>query len=473
MLGSNAALGKTIRVVLPQLAQTCGASPDPERLAQLPHFDPADPLGQLPDFRIDDPYLIYAQTGVYSRDGGHFHASFPTRESALEFIQQANREIQKHLPNLSFSWRLNPESDFPPNNPTGACLFQHPAFQVSHQMGNRPALERGAKGTFVSAEEKHLEELGRTFRDDPYDLIAILESNGTLPRPTRDPQSLSEIAQGEYLALIHADGNGIGKRFLEWNRGVGGGRDEQFFHRMRVTVRRALVEAIQETFADRPQSYQLLMLGGDDLLLACAAPLAMPFLSSYAQSLTQFPLLDEQPLTVGAGVIFAKETFPFHRLHAMAESLADSAKQRYRTDPSLGSVVDWHLTSGSWLEDPIEERRSVSVVGNTVLSAKPYPILGENGLDTLWQAVATLPRDVARSQLRALVPTLRQGHTLGLLAWKELPKNIRESLKEILFSKTAETPYLDLGGKYLTNLSDLVEVYEVQNKESGKRGEAQ
>jgi hypothetical protein len=203
------------------------------------------------------------------------------------------------------------------------------------------------------------------------------------------------------------------------------------------------------------------MLGGDDLLLVCGARYALPFVVAYAEALAKLPLADGKPLTIGAGVAIAKETFPFFRLHAIAEALADSAKQRYRADPSLGSVVDWHITTNAWVDDPIAERRMESLAPGAVLSLKPYPVLGPQSLAHLIAAAKSLTqsKQLARSQLRALVETLREGQKLGELAWYELPKGTRELLSGAL---ERNTPWqLQSGDMRLTDLPDLVELYEL------------
>lgn len=476
MLGANAALGQTIRVHLPQIAKDCGAMPDQETLAKMPIAAPEDPLQQKAphshsnELLIDDPARLYKNYGVLVRDGGHFIATFPKPEQAHCFIERATACIAQELPGILLEARLDGEKITSPY--MGESLFQHPAFQVSHQLGNRPAQSRGAKGNFISAEEQRMETRGSYFRSDPNDLIALLECSGSIPCPEIPPQTLEDVAGNEYLALIHADGNGIGKRYQAWRLQSPApayslsaeAHGERFYHSMRVAVRRALTKSLNQVFSATPQRYQLLMLGGDDLLLVCAASYALPFVRAYAEALADLPLCDGEPLSIGVGVAIARRTFPFYRLHAIAEALADSAKQRYRAMPSLGSVVDWHVTSSAWLGDPITQRRTESLAGHAILSAKPYPILGEHSLDTLLSASASIRQSsiMVRSQLRRLVEDMRQGPSLAELSWLELPKEMRAALRAQLarFGQTdLFRPLAD--GLQISVLPDLVELYEI------------
>ncbi len=481
MLGANASLGRTIRIELPKIARDCGAIASQQMANKMPSMATEDPLAQISkdalgyDALVDDPAKVYREYGVLVRDGGHFIATFPDSDKARSFIDRATECITKALPGILLEARVDGSKVQHMN--VGESLFQHPGFQVSQHLGNQPAERRGANNAFVSTEEKMMEEQGKSFRDHPTDLIALLERNRLIPCAEKPPQDLGELVDDDYLALIHADGNSIGQRYQDWKKKLAKDQDggleaeahgERFYHSMRVSVRVALTEALNKVFQNAPTRYQLLMLGGDDLLLACAARYALPFAQAYAEALSHLKLCDGQPLSIGTGIIIAKKTFPFHRLHAMAETLADSAKQRYRADPSIGSVVDWHVTSSSWVDDPIAERRADSLSANAVLSGKPYPILGPCGLEILLKEAAKIgdSADVARSQLRNLVEIMRQGPGLAELAWHELPGTMRPLLASALslfgqnglFGPACDTLKVSV-------LPDLVEVIEIDRQQ--------
>ncbi|WP_240098350.1 Cas10/Cmr2 second palm domain-containing protein [Thermomonas flagellata] len=483
MLGANSALGQTIRTHLPEIARECGAKADPQTLEKMPAANRDDPLQQaqallgqtaLGDaLLIDDPVGLYQGYGVLVRDGGHFIATFPESEQARCFIDRATAHITQELPGLLLEARLDGEKLAQPQ--WGESLFQHPAFQVSHHLGDRPAQDRNAKGAFISAEEKQQEERGKAFRENPRDLIALLEKSGLIPCPDEPPQTLEDIASDDYLALIHADGNGIGKRYQAWRTRSpdpehslnAEAHGEHFYHSMRVAVRRALTKALERVFADVPQRYQLLMLGGDDLLMACAASYALPFVRAYAEELERIPLCDAKPLSIGAGVAIARPTFPFYRLHDTAGALADSAKRHVRTDPAAGSVVDWHVTSSAWLGDPIAQRQADSLAGNTVLSGKPYPVLGERSLDKLLRQAESISNssEVARSQLREMVEIMRRSPNLAELGWRELPDSMRNHLRVVLEQFGQTGLYRPLGDDLqISVLPDLVELYEINRR---------
>lgn len=490
MLGANASLGETIRIELLRTAKKCGAEPDSTVIDKLPASDQRDPLKPAIALKhrelMDNPREVYREYGVLVRDGGHFSATFAEPEKAEKFVQQAIALITEKLPGILVEARIDGPAPKPQDAQAGSqgeSLFQHPGFQVSQHLGNQPAAYRGKKG-FVSTDESAIEQRGKTFRDNPTDLIGYMEQQGLIPHTENTVQSLDELSNSGYIALIHADGNSIGNRYKKWREQCASAASdlekeahgEHFFHSMRVAVRAALQKALKETFSQAPDSYQLLMLGGDDLLLACAASYALPFVRSYAHALEDINLADKEPLTIGAGVVIAKDKFPFHRLHAMAEELASSAKQLSRAKKEVGSVVDWHITSNAWVNDPIAQRRLDSLTDGAVLSCKPYPVLGTQSLATLLKCASGGYDKLARSQLRHLVDIMRQGHNLAELAFSELPNTPPNKLRDNLEELSREfdypvsdtpSPFKKTDGQRLqtTFLPDLVEILEISKKQ--------
>lgn len=484
MLGANSLLARTIRIDLVALARQCGSVPDAGFARELPTEDPGDPLAAALNERgdaagqlRDDPRNLYLETGVLIRDGGHFRATFSDEGKALSFGRRALDLIAHDLPGLRAQCRIagNPlrsvdESIMP---------FGHPAWQVCQVLGDRPASGQNNKGLWVSREEKRLEDQGGKFREDPVDIIAILESSsaaftqaGNITGATR-PESISDICDNGYIAIVHADGNSIGQRFSEWRRAEK--RDliaqevhaERFFHSMRVAVRRSLCEAICKTYGNDPSvRYQVLMLGGDDLLLACDAETAFTFIISYAEALARIPLVDGRPLTIGAGIAIAKDTFPFHRLHEAAESLAGSAKRLFRANPEIGSVIDWHISSQSRIDDPLAEREALYRGGLLLGTGRPYAILAERppfpSLKQLHESAGGLAESrPARSQLRAFQEVLRQGDpSMAELAWLELPEEARSKLAANSFTHWRTWQE---AGRSVSVVGDLINLFEVPN----------
>lgn len=451
MVGANTLLGETLRMNLAELArrgQGWCLAPVP---GAYPSADPLDPLAEHDDPAAD------AQAGILSRDGGHFEALFSS--GADEFADAAAARLRRELPGLRFrisidrtereSTSVDLSTELPVLTPcdwTGRGLAS-----VSVRQGT----ERAAVSLDVSRQH---EAARRAEEGDAKDLVTLLSRQVPVVRPP----TFADLVGNGYLAVVHADGNGVG--------GAAGSTDPEratFFHRNRVLLRRALKSALdQASEGDKP--VVPLMLGGDDLLVVCRADAALAFVIDLCDALERLQVerAERFHLTLGVGVVFSRPTVPFHRLHEVAENLASSAKQKFRglKEADRGSVVDWAVYTTAWVDEPAEVRRRDWVRSSggdaRVLSRRPMAVLGD-GLGGLQGLVIAggLIGDAPRSQLRYLVDQLPRGKALADLAFAELSKDAKDKLKkagvEAVWGRSTDT------GPYLTSVLDLVEVAEI------------
>lgn len=463
MVGGNALLGETLRVELPKLARETGRgwmlAPSSEA---YPRADANDPLKDHDDPAAD------AEGGILSRDGGHFEAQFA--RGAEAFADAAGHLLRSGLPGLRFRVSIDRE----PRTKSQAHLSTElPVLAPCEWTGRGLAsaiVTRGDQNDTNS--EKHAVSLDvlaretvgeRATRGKACDLASLLSDKTKLQKLKR-AQELKELVGDGYLALIHADGNGVGSGAgkTDSERGV-------FFHRNRVLLRRALQKAIDAHCPDAGQAPLIpLMLGGDDLLLVSRAEIALPFVVTLCETLDKLQGDDDGfKLTLGIGVVIAKHTIPIHRLHDVAEQLAGSAKRRFRgmqEGETKRSVVDWAVYTTAWVDDPEEVRRRDWLRGRgnelRVLSQRPVDVFGE-GLDTLQGLIQGANRleKAPRSQLRYLVDQLPRGRALSDLAFAELPPEARRPLAEA----GVQEPWrcAAKNGVWLTALLDLVEVTEI------------
>ena len=531
MIGANARVGEILRgrlvnggfaagkpISLPRLACDGGAAlpqgVDPDKLS-LAAPDPKDPLTSPRD--SDDPASAFRR-GILARDGGHLHAVFPDPGKASDFIRQARQTVGRELPGLLLAARLIPlelgqkgwkeGEEGTAAADGGEALMDLPQFQVCQVTGQGPASRRdlrtpaGEPARWIADAVRARRLAARLFdRGKSGDILGLLR--GRLVRElgleqcdeeALFPSEFEDVATSGYLAVVAADGNGVGKRSKKW-REEGNALDyfareahgEKFFHAMRVAVRKSLVAALKDTFrvpVERIQTagvgrlpFRLMMLGGDDLLLVCDAAYAMPFCVAYADQLNRTPLKltqqdgsDIPPIDVGIGVAVVKKKFPFHRSHALAEQLAASAKRSYRERPSCGSTIDWLAISEAWHEDVAEvrrrdARRSYSVDGagpeTLILSRKPYPVLGnDRSLKKLLEGAGAAVGKLARGQLMALADGLGRGKRQADWAIRLLGDDARTALQAALNNKSA---WHDVGsGRWATSVLDFLELFELK-----------
>jgi hypothetical protein len=129
------------------------------------------------------------------------------------------------------------------------------------------------------------------------------------------------------------------------------------------SIREACHEAIYEHcfLGDRIPA-DILLLGGDDLLVYTSAEAALPFAVSAARKFTEktqrrfstdpffSDMLKGKGLTISLGIAYGRSHSPFSILLDQAEELLKSAKKAGASDPRseeffVPTYVDYHLTS--------------------------------------------------------------------------------------------------------------------------------
>jgi hypothetical protein len=242
MVGANALLGETLRDALPKLARETGRdwvlAPSTEG---YPAADANDPLKYHDDPAAD------ARDGILSRDGGHFEAQFSSGADA--FADEAGQLLRSKLPGLRFRIsvkcvprtrsQVHLSTELPVLAPcewTGRGLSS----AIVKQGNERPAVSLDVRRRHRAAR--------RSENNTACDVASLLSAQTNLNRLKR-PQELKELVGDGYLALIHADGNGVGSGAGNSDVGSDAGKSDSeraaFFHKNRVFLRRAVLKAIQ------------------------------------------------------------------------------------------------------------------------------------------------------------------------------------------------------------------------------------
>jgi hypothetical protein len=474
MVGANTLLGETLRKSLYDLA--LGGAGDWQLSSLQGNFPtacPDDPLKQ-----DDNPHQD-AEKGIVSRDGGHFEVFFSC--GAARFAEAASALIRKELQGLRFRISIDNEKIV---TESFGCSNELPVFSPCEWSGHGLAsreVTQGDERAWVSHGIARRHEAAKRVEDgEACDTVSLLLNSTTSLKQYKRPKTLEDLTGSGYLAIIHADGNNVGKGLLQQNGTLDDAKRAKFFHRNRVLLRRATKKAIEgvcEFHEGQKQSNKFapllpLMLGGDDLLVLCQARTAFPFVIKLCKELEE--LQKDSPnflLTLGIGVVFSRPTVPIYRLHEVVEQLASSAKRRFRGfSEGKCSVVDWAVYTTSWADSPEDIRRRDWIRGEgedqRILSSRPLDVLGDDfrSLEGLYNKASKLD-NAPRSQLRYLVEQLALGRFLSDLAFSELSTETKEALRGVgigdgmgmvpIWKKLHDKPL------WMTNFLDLVEIYEI------------
>jgi hypothetical protein len=208
------------------------------------------------------------------------------------------------------------------------------------------------------------------------------------------------------IGVVHADGNGLGEVFLNFDH-YAYARDDRsraaataadyvasyraFSIAIDRAARSAAAKAVKQTWAEKLDDRKLpiipVIMGGDDLTAVCEGGAAIDFAAAYIRAFEDLTAQDDviqavigQPIAAAAGVAIVKPHFPFHRAYDLSEELCKSAKitkkiikdSENNTIPC--SALDFQVlfdSSGGQLK-PVRNRMAAS--DNSRLYARPYVV---------------------------------------------------------------------------------------------------
>lgn len=270
--------------------------------------------------------------------------------------------------------------------------------------------------------------------------------------------------QKNYLAVIHIDGNTMGKLIREYVQSLdnlslleGLNRLAALSGEIGTAYREVLRDTIKSVYAarksDDPIPFRPIICDGDDITAICQADDALIFVNTFLTRLSEKGLPSLEPgrdgtpikLTAGAGVAFVKHGFPFHTAYEVAEQLCKNAKQKALalegTKRGSLSSVDFHVCFGGVTDEIAEFRARNYTVGNTRLNLRPY-VLGvsdnvHKDYDFEQGFLSTLDRiaDFPKNKLKGL----RNAYSLGAEVTQSYAAMIRaRHIGEAKHKETAE-----------------------------------
>lgn len=193
------------------------------------------------------------------------------------------------------------------------CLYLLTAYALRAFFTQLPTFQTSSKNK-APANEKLKSLIFKDLQHDyeiPYDVDDLGRSEG----------------QSSYIAIVHADGNGMGNRFKEYGKGKS---DREFVIAMRnlsKTVNQAGIAALkavaekvvelangdlQEEFSVTQRDgkkylpFRPLVYGGDDVTFVCDGRLGLSLAALYLKEFESQNIADESKLTACAGIAIVK-----------------------------------------------------------------------------------------------------------------------------------------------------------------------
>ncbi len=234
-------------------------------------------------------------------------------------------------------------------------------------------------------------------------------------QPDVVPAERDDLADAAWLAVIHADGNGIGQLFTSFpDRALTAGSRQdpaagltleehvrqlaEFTHGLARATETALALAVRDATQDRDADGSVLpvVFGGDDVTVVCDARFALDIARRFVLMFQEqtavsgaVSALAARPLTAAAGIAYVKPHHPFSAAYALAEELTASAKSIRSTGDREVSAIDFHVAFESTLADLAALRERLSA-GGLARYGGPYAVTAADEHDAGQRDIAVL-----------------------------------------------------------------------------------
>ena len=310
-----------------------------------------------PQYYRDEENMVY--TG-----GGHTVLAFETEKQAKDFAGAVSEAVLRQFPDMEMFIRTLP---YAPDKTPGENLTDLSAALEQKKSFRKASFRRISFG--VEQSPWGAESSGSDFTD-----AATAPEGWTL---TTDGEVLA--GNDNFLAVVHVDGNSMGKRV----RGIYDSQEANDWEGC-VSRLRTFSQAIDRDFADAynemvsdltsaldPEDYKgknglpvlpvrKVIGAGDDVCFITQGALGIECAAMFLRRLaSKRNAEDNLPYAACAGVVLIHRKYPFRVAYDLSEALCSNAKSFGAAyDPNGGiSAIDWHIEFGQ-LKGSLSEIRA-------------------------------------------------------------------------------------------------------------------
>jgi hypothetical protein len=244
------------------------------------------------------------------------------------------------------------------------------------------------KDTYISSVSKAkrlaAEEMGKRAKNEYKDIIDKGFAFSV------NHEQLGQKEGNNYLAIVHIDGNAMGKRFMECRTLAETRRLSCAVDSASKNAYAKLLKSLAGSIAylEKHPEYEIskdekerkilplrsIVLGGDDITFVTDGRLGVYLAKKYLELLEKEPLpvlKGQKPIYACAGVAVIKSRYPFYRGYQIAEELCHSAKKAAAQNPD-SSWLDFYISQGGYSQNlsGIREKHYRVLAGN--LNFGPY-----------------------------------------------------------------------------------------------------
>lgn len=247
------------------------------------------------------------------------------------------------------------------------------------------------------------------------------QEEGVIVHATAD--DLGDIGQGSdnYVGLIYADGNNVGAYIAEL-RSISAYRQfaKQMLRANEQAVAKALVKHIKPSSEKQAWPFEIITIGGDDVMLFVPAHQALEIAHDIAQEFDQG--MADTNISLSTGVLIMSQSTPVRFASDLTEQLLKSAKGRAKklkeqAENKSTATIDFMALKGIvMIAENIQAYREIALRQGKAgrkqfsLTHRPYTL---HELNSLIEATRKLKEtNFPRSQLYQIASYLENGYLL-------------------------------------------------------------
>ena len=371
-------------------------------------------------FRKACPQGYTNENMIYS-GGGHTVLQFESKQQATAFAEAVTGRVLVEFPGMElFVRQLTAREDVQPAQAL-LELSQRLEFKKSHRKASFRCFDLGV-------------EQAETAGDD-----LSAEPDGQVPDGWKLTVDTEEMAAGNnFLAVVHLDGNSMGKRVQKIYNDCGSDWEQcrnmlqlfsreidrhfgQAFSEMAQELASALEKTGDPRWEKRILPLRKIIVAGDDVCFITAGDLGLECAASFIRHLSgKINGADGQPYSACAGIAVVHTRYPFRRAYDLAEELCTNAKKFCAACGGEISALDYHIEF-SQIKDSLHEIRADYIAEDgTHMELRPVAVTAtedarvpaERQYTFLTSMICQMQSDrskLARGKLKELRTAIAQG----------------------------------------------------------------
>ena len=362
---------------------------------------------------VQDKTLFSKDENLVYSGGGHTVLEFPAKEQAVKVCQIITTQIRKDYQGIEVFAKTIPYEE---QDEKGTFLSPSDNLKnLTKALEKKKSVRRAVfhQGTFG---------VEKIDTDTMQPILSSETAEQEMPKKEKEiEQKLTPTGyknafkfqdlggdknQSNFIAVVHIDGNAMGKRIEELNadnrienwesykkmmRNFSESIDENFkaaYKEMTDTVAENLQQDLEKEeenrrfkdlkLSDNYFPIRRIITAGDDICFVTEGRIGIECAAAFIKALgKQKNAVDHKSYSACAGVAIVHQKYPFYRAYELAELLCSNAKKfgaSYSADGSGKDVsaIDWHIEYGE-MSDSLEDiRKKYETQDGSRLELRPY-----------------------------------------------------------------------------------------------------